>query len=36
MALKEQRRFIGYDIEQKYVDMGNKRVEKIKREPQLF
>ena len=36
MALKEQRRFIGYDIEQKYVDMGNKRVEKIRREPQLF
>jgi site-specific DNA-methyltransferase (adenine-specific) len=36
MALKEQRKFIGYDIEQKYVDMGNKRVEKIRREPQLF
>lgn len=26
MAAKEGRRFIGFDIEQKYVDMGNKRA----------
>ena len=27
MSAKEGREFIGYDIEQKYVDMANKRVE---------
>ena len=36
MAAKEGRRFIGFDITKKYVDMGNKRVNKIISEPQLF
>lgn len=36
MSEKENRRFIGFDIEQKYVDMGNKRVDKIRCEPVLF
>ena len=36
MAEKEQRRFIGFDIEQKYVDMGNKRIKKIRSELVLF
>lgn len=36
MALKEGRNFIGFDIEQKYVDYANKRCEKIKQTPELF
>lgn len=36
MSIKEKRNFIGYDIEQKYVDMANKRVDKIVRNPTLF
>lgn len=30
MALKEKRNFIGFDIEQKYVDMANERIDLIK------
>lgn len=36
MAIKEKRNFIGFDIEKKYVEMGNKRVDKIIRNPDLF
>ena len=36
MAIKEKRNFIGYDIEEKYVEMGNKRVDIIKAQPSLF
>ena len=36
MAAKEGRRFIGYDIEKKYVDMANKRVQTILRQPTLL
>ena len=33
MAQKENRNFIGFDINQKYVDMSNKRIKAIKDEP---
>jgi site-specific DNA-methyltransferase (adenine-specific) len=36
MAIKEGRNAIGYDIEEKYVEMGNKRVYIIKSQPSLF
>lgn len=36
MAIQEGRRAIGFDIENKYVDMGNKRAELIKMQPKLF
>jgi site-specific DNA-methyltransferase (adenine-specific) len=36
MAVKEGRRCIGYDIEQKYVDMSNKRILKELSKPKLF
>lgn len=36
MAAKEGRRFIGFDIESKYVKMSNDRVLDIKRMPPLF
>lgn len=36
MAAYESRPFYGFDIKQKYVDMGNGRVSKILKEPQLF
>lgn len=36
MAAKENRRFIGFDIEKKYVDMANKRAEHHLRRPSLF
>jgi site-specific DNA-methyltransferase (adenine-specific) len=36
MSIKENRRFIGYDIEQKYVDMANERCRIITSQPQLF
>jgi site-specific DNA-methyltransferase (adenine-specific) len=36
MAAKEGRRFIGFDIEKKYVDMSNKRVDLIMSQPNLF
>ena len=36
MAAKEGRKFIGFDIEQKYVDMANKRVQTILRQPTLL
>ena len=36
MAVKEGRQCIGYDIEQKYVDMSNKRIKIIISKPQLF
>jgi site-specific DNA-methyltransferase (adenine-specific) len=36
MAVKENRNFIGFDIEEKYVKMANKRVNLIKQAPQLF
>lgn len=36
MAAKEGRRFIGFDIEAKYVDMANKRVKDITAQTQLF
>ena len=36
MAIKEGRSAIGFDIEQRYVEMGNKRVQVIKSEPKLF
>ena len=36
MAIKEKRRFIGFDVNEKYVEMANKRVRKIASEPTLF
>jgi len=36
MAIKEGRNAIGFDIEEKYVEMGNKRVDIIKAQPSLF
>jgi len=36
MAIKEGRNAIGYDIEEKYVEMGNKRTHIIKSQPSLF
>jgi site-specific DNA-methyltransferase (adenine-specific) len=36
MAVKENRNFIGFDIEEKYVKMANKRIDLIKQAPQLF
>lgn len=36
MAAKEGRRFIGFDIEKKYVEMANKRVATILMQPELF
>ena len=36
MAIKEGRKAIGYDIEKKYVDMANRRVDIIKAQPSLF
>jgi len=36
MAIKEGRKAIGFDIEEKYVKMGNKRTDIIKTQPSLF
>lgn len=36
MSALENRNFIGFDIEKKYVDMGTKRVKKILDNPKLF
>ena len=36
MAIKEGRKAIGFDIEEKYVEMGNKRIDIIKAQPSLF
>jgi len=36
MSAKEGRNFIGFDVEQKYVNMSNKRCLEILRTPQLF
>jgi site-specific DNA-methyltransferase (adenine-specific) len=36
MAAKEGRQFIGFDIEQKYVDTSNRRCKLILNEPKLF
>lgn len=36
MAIKEGRKAIGFDIEPKYVEMGNKRIDIIKAQPSLF
>ena len=36
MAAKEGRQFIGFDIEKKYVEIAEKRVNKILKNPTLF
>jgi len=36
MAAKENRNFIGFDIEPKYVDIANKRIEQHKAQQRLF
>ena len=36
MSAFENRNFIGFDIEKKYVDMGNERVKKIMDQTKLF
>ena len=36
MSILEGRRFYGYEIEEKYVNISNKRVKEILRKPQLF
>jgi len=36
MAAKENRDFIGFDIEPKYVDMANKRIEQHKAQIRMF
>jgi len=36
MSAKEKRMFIGFDLNQKYVDLGNNRCKKILMQPELF
>ena len=36
MSIKEGRKAIGYDIENKYVEMSNKRIKTFKDAPSLF
>jgi site-specific DNA-methyltransferase (adenine-specific) len=36
MAIKENRNFIGFEINKKHVNYGNKRTENIKVQPSLF
>ena len=36
MAIKEGRRFVGFDVEQKYVNMSNERCRAIMSQPSLF
>lgn len=36
MAIKEKRNFTGFDIEKKYVEIANQRIEKIIDNPTLF
>jgi hypothetical protein len=36
MAVKEGRKAIGYEIEEKHVITGNKRIEVINSNPTLF
>jgi len=36
MAIKENRNFIGFEINEKHVNYGNKRVDNIKVQPSLF
>lgn len=36
MAIREGRKYIGFDICKKYVDMGNERCKKEKTQPTLF
>ena len=36
MSVKEGRRFIGFEIESKYVKIGQERVDKILKQPTLF
>jgi site-specific DNA-methyltransferase (adenine-specific) len=36
MSIKEKRNFVGFEITKKHVDMSNKRVDKIVRNPTLF
>jgi len=36
MSVKEKRRFVGFEIEKKYVEIANKRVNKILLQPTLF
>ena len=36
MSAEEGRLFVGFDLEQKYVDIGNKRCKKILNQPKLF
>lgn len=36
MSIKEGRKAIGYDVKEKYVKMGSKRIEIIKTQPYMF
>ena len=36
MSAKEKRMFIGFDLNQNYVDLGNNRCKKILMQPELF
>jgi site-specific DNA-methyltransferase (adenine-specific) len=36
MAIKEDRNFIGFEINEKHVNYGNKRTDNIKAQPSLF
>lgn len=36
MAVKDGRKFIGFEIEEKYAKMSNERVQNILRQPSLF
>ena len=36
MAIKENRKFIGFEINEKHVNYGNKRTNNIKSQPSLF
>jgi len=36
MAIKENRKFIGFEINEKHVNYGNKRTDNIKAQPSLF
>ena len=36
MSIKENRKVIGFDIEAKYCEIANKRIDVIKQQPYLF
>ncbi len=35
-ALKSNRKYVGYDISQEYIDLANKRLEPLKQQTNIF